>query len=494
MKFRWTLTALALALGAAPRPARAQASASPAPLVSSFAPPVSVSSFASGPVSAPSLASAPGSPALAALVPGPAAVTVPGLAPAAPGPASASPASTARLPAAAKAPPDAARFPSAAPPPFPSDREAMFVVRSGESALRAGGYVQADLRHLAGETELGARRLRLVLAGKLGHRVAFRFMPDFAGATPAIFDAYVDVGGGAARLMAGVFKVPFGLERLQNATSLWFLERGLPTELGPNRDVGAQVHGEPFGPLLRYAVGVFNGTSDGANDYARRDGALVGALHAFAFPLRESDAGPLRGLGLGAAATAGKVRGDATVPRLGAARSPALEPLGAYVEGARADGASTRGALQAVWEAGRVFVLAERVVSTQAAVDGESRQATLRREAWQVLASFAITDDDVGFAGVRPRRPFDLARGTPGALVASARVGELVVGPGAFGRLLDPGASAARVRSAGASLTWALDDHLRAQAELVVTTREGPDGRALAGPERSFGMRWQGRF
>jgi phosphate-selective porin OprO/OprP len=370
----------------------------------------------------------------------------------------------------------------------------MFVVRSGESALRVGGYVQVDLRHVRGETELSARRLRLVVAGKLGAHVAFRFMPDFAGATPTIFDAYVDVGGGPVRLMAGVFKVPFGLERLQNAPNLWFLERGLPTELGPNRDVGLQVHGEPFGPPLRYAAGVFSGTSDGANDFGRRDGALVGALHAFAFPLREVGAGALRGLGLGAAATAGAVRGDATAGRLGAGRSSALEPLGDFVEGARADGASTRGSLQALWEAGRFFLLAERVVSTQVAVDGESKRATLRREAWQVLASFALTDDDVGFGGVRPRRPFDAARGAPGALVASVRAGELVVGPGALDRLLDASTSAARVRSAGASLTWALDERLRAQAELTLTGREGVDGRARLGPERSLGVRWQGRF
>ena len=39
-------------------------------------------------------------------------------------------------------------------------------------------------------------------------------------------------------LTAGKFKVPVGLERLESATDIRFIERGFPTSLVPNRDLG----------------------------------------------------------------------------------------------------------------------------------------------------------------------------------------------------------------------------------------------------------------
>jgi phosphate-selective porin OprO/OprP len=37
---------------------------------------------------------------------------------------------------------------------------------------------------------------------------------------------------------AGQYKAPVGLERLQSASAIVFLERAFPTELAPNRDRG----------------------------------------------------------------------------------------------------------------------------------------------------------------------------------------------------------------------------------------------------------------
>jgi hypothetical protein len=60
-------------------------------------------------------------------------------------------------------------------------------------------------------------------------------------------------------------KEPVGLERLQSGANLLFIERGLPTQLVPNRDVGVQLHGKVWGNTLAYQVGYFNGVEDGGS-------------------------------------------------------------------------------------------------------------------------------------------------------------------------------------------------------------------------------------
>ena len=63
-------------------------------------------------------------------------------------------------------------------------------------------------------------------------------------------------------LTAGKFKVPVGLERLQSATDIRFIERAFPTSLVPNRDLGLSFGGDAAGGVVNYSFGYFNGVSD----------------------------------------------------------------------------------------------------------------------------------------------------------------------------------------------------------------------------------------
>src|SRR5205823_3707158 len=97
------------------------------------------------------------------------------------------------------------------------------------------------------------------------------------------------------------FKEPVGLERLQSGANLLFVERGLPTQLVPNRDVGVQLHGELFDGAVNYAAGLFNGVQDsgsGDSDVGSDDHKDV-AARLFAQPFKKSKPGPLQGLGFG---------------------------------------------------------------------------------------------------------------------------------------------------------------------------------------------------
>src|SRR3546814_9124917 len=79
-----------------------------------------------------------------------------------------------------------------------------------------------------------------------------------------------------------------------------FNERGLPNELGPNRDYGVQLGGSLFDDTLDYAVGVFNGAPDGRDgkQQPESDNRKEIAARLFAEPFKNSP-GFFQGLGFG---------------------------------------------------------------------------------------------------------------------------------------------------------------------------------------------------
>ena len=151
------------------------------------------------------------------------------------------------------------------------------------------------------------RRARPIVEATVGKYFGFRIMPDFAQGQTVLFDAYGDVNlTPAFAVRLGKFKPPVGLERLQSATDIVFAERGLPTNLVPNRDIGLQLGGDIHSGVLNYAVGVFNGVVDlGNGDGDLNDSKDLDA-RVFLQPITQ---GSLKGLGIGIAATTGTEQG-----------------------------------------------------------------------------------------------------------------------------------------------------------------------------------------
>src|SRR5688572_19131261 len=136
--------------------------------------------------------------------------------------------------------------------------------------LKVRAHFHADNRYFADDSArnfastLAIRRARLLFEGTVAKYFDFKIMPDFAGSRIVLQDVYMDARFlPQIRLRAGKFKTPFGLERLQQPVNISFVERALPNNLVPNRDVGIQVHGEFTGGVLNYMLGVFNGVPDG---------------------------------------------------------------------------------------------------------------------------------------------------------------------------------------------------------------------------------------
>ena len=149
------------------------------------------------------------------------------------------------------------QVPAAAPPPPAQPLVAAgqdgFVVQSanGDFRLQSGLLVHADGRFALDDFNqqvvdvFGMRRLRPYLRGRFARHFEFSLVPDFAGGTLVVQDAYVDtVFAPALRIRVGKGKTPFGMERLHSASNLAFFERALPTALVPNRDIGVQVLGD----------------------------------------------------------------------------------------------------------------------------------------------------------------------------------------------------------------------------------------------------------
>jgi phosphate-selective porin OprO/OprP len=351
-----------------------------------------------------------------------------------------------------------------------------FVVQSasGDYRLQFNSILQADGRfyendaaRLATDTFL-LRSARPILQGTVAGRFDLYLAPDFGQGQSLIQDAYLDARfSPKARLRVGKMKTTFGLERLQGEANTLFVERALPTDIAPNRDVGIQLTGDFANGVFSYAAAILNGVADGASADLSSGDARDAAFRGFLRPLRKAG-GPLRGLGLGFAATFGRQQGS-----LPFYRTPGQVVFFNYVQGAVADGHRSRLSPQANFYAGPVGVIFEYARSTQR-VRKDPAAADVTNEAWQFAGSWLITGESATPSGVRPRRPFDPRKGQWGAFEVAARVHGLTVGDEAFALgFADIKKSARKATAWGVGLNWYATRNVRYVVNFEQTRFEG---------------------
>jgi phosphate-selective porin OprO/OprP len=304
-------------------------------------------------------------------------------------------------------------------------------------------------------------------------------MVDFGEGRVQVQDAYLDARIlPFLRVRTGKFKPPVGLERLQSATALGFVERALPTSLVPNRDVGVQLWGDLAGGAVTYAAGVFNGVPDGGSADLDADGRKEVAGRLFAQPFRNAPSGFLRGLGVGVAASRGSERGTPAATGLGSYRSPGQRVFFGFRSNGQApgtvvaDGAHTRLSPQGFFYRGPAGVLAEHVTSTQR-VRLDTARAEFSSRAWQVAAGYVLTGEDASFSGVRPRQAFDPARGAWGAVELTGRLSALEADEDAFPRFADPARAASAAREWSVGVNWYLNRNAKVTVDYGRTRFDG---------------------
>ena len=378
----------------------------------------------------------------------------------------------------------------------------------GKYVLKLRGYAQADGRFYGGDEAKAVpntfflRRARPIVEATVGKYFGFRIMPDFGGGQTVLTDAYGDITlTPAFAFRLGKFKPPVGLERLQSATDIVFAERGLPTNLVPNRDIGLQLGGDLHTGVLTYAVGVFDGVVDQGNG----DGDLNDSkdLDARVF-LQPFTQGALKGLGFGVAATTGTEQGGLSGTTLSSGlpsyRSPGQQTVFRYrvdaaapLNSAIADGQRSRLVPQGYFYSGPFGLQGEYALSRQEVRLGPST-AELTHKAWQASGSFFLTGEKAGFRSPTPKKVFDPKEKGYGAVELVARYGELDIDDAAFPIFASASSSITKEKSAGVGLNWHLNKQIKVAVNYEHTTF---DGGAAVGDRKSedfFVTRFQHSF
>jgi phosphate-selective porin OprO/OprP len=323
------------------------------------------------------------------------------------------------------------------------------------------------------------RRIRPIIEGTIGEWVDFRIVPDFGNGTVVVQDAFVELTPWSwLRLRGGKFKTPLGLERLQNDAYMPFIERGLPSQLVPDRDIGAILLGDVEGGALSYQFGVFNGAPDGANNDADTNDGKDLVARVFAHPLRPLGSKVVDRLGLGMAVTYGNEHGNPTNTSLGPYKSGGQNTFFSYRNDTKtnviviAAGERLRFAPQLYWYLGPVGLLGEYVYA-QTHVNNGSVSAELSNQAWQIELTFVLTLERAGYDGVSPKKPLTFKQRGWGAWELGVRYGELYVDDAAFPRFADPTKSAKSAKAWALVLNWWASRYVRLAVSFERTIYSG---------------------
>jgi phosphate-selective porin OprO/OprP len=390
--------------------------------------------------------------------------------------------------------------------------------------VRVRGTLHVDNRAYSGDSvpetadTFILRRVRPTIEGTFGGIYDFRFTPDFGGGRSVVVDAYA-----AARfnpgfvVTAGKFKPPVGLERLQSGADIRFIERGLPTSLVPNRDLGLQFSGDFSGGAFSYAVGYFNGVTDGqssdnlgtpdvevdtAGDYAAR---------VFFQPFINSSNFSLRGLGFGVGATYVDVAGTAANTALSAFRSPGQQSVFSYRANTAtgttpnnatfANGERLRLAPQLYYYRGSFGILGEytQVEQDVTRVIGTTvRNDTLTNSAWQAQFSWFITGEEEAFRGFTPGSTWQPGKSGSGAWELVARYHELDIDDDAFvggaQSFANPLTAVSKVSAYGVGVNWYPWNTVKLSANYELSSFEGGAATGDRADERAFLTRFAVNF
>src|SRR6266480_782746 len=184
--------------------------------------------------------------------------------------------------------------------------------RGSEIKLVLGGFIQANFEDgdvsafegRFGQTALKdrfrLRRARINLTGDFAEQFDFKIEGDFEqsdglNSSRTAFEA-TDIFANwhqfpEAQIKVGQWKAPFGLEQTTPDTTLYIIERSLPTgAITPERQIGVQLWGKPFTnvwpeekDLLTYYAGIFNGNGRNISNNDNNNFMYVGRLESTLF-------------------------------------------------------------------------------------------------------------------------------------------------------------------------------------------------------------------
>ena len=355
----------------------------------------------------------------------------------------------------------------------------------GDYKLNFGGIIQGDGRFFTSGSDKNVgstfflNRVRPIITGTLFKYYDFNITPDFGQGRVLLQDAWVNLNYfPQAQFQAGKYKAPLDLERLQSDRDLLFSERGETINLVPNRDTGAELHGDLFDQRLTYQVALMNGVPNNtaAVDIDNNDGKDFIA-RVFATPFRQSEHEWAKGFGLGFAASFGDERGATT----SIYKTYGQSTWFSYAKGVTASGERTRLEPQAYYY-WRSFGLLGEYASDQHSLNqfttlgtGALRRLinntdTFRDSGYMVQAGYLLTGEDASYGWIKPYRPFDPRNGMWGAWELAARLSNVSADTRQFKLgFASPTLSAKAATEYALGINWYLSSNVKWQFDYART-------------------------
>jgi phosphate-selective porin OprO/OprP len=351
--------------------------------------------------------------------------------------------------------------------------------------LKLSGFAQVDardqLRSEPGKDSLTIRRMRAIASGSVYHDYEYYLQTDFGALNTAtttndsfLQDAYVNFHHwDELQFKVGKMKEPVSMEVLPLDQYLWFLERGFPTELAPNRDVGAYVHGDLWNGALHYTAGVFNGVADGGSgDVEVADNDKDAVFRLIATPFKNTSIAPVQNLSFGLGGSYGLQAGSTTPTFATMARQTFFSYSNTVSEAGQhlrldPQGSYYWGPFCAYWE--YIFSDEEFKVATAKI----NKKSYFDNKAWDIVASYYLTGESNVF-GVLPtvEHPFRIGGGGWGAFQLAARFGQINLDDNAFPYFATKG-SAQAATEWSIALNWYLNHNVKCIFEYDQTTFRG---------------------
>jgi len=348
-----------------------------------------------------------------------------------------------------------------------------FYLKGKDDTLRIGGWYQGDIniydRGNEGNTRFRNRRVRLDVRGVLEDYFEYRLFTQFAGSSANLQEAWLMYKYfPGARIKFGQFKVPFSLE--SQYSSLWtdFIEKSMGVaNLEPAEDIGAMLYGNPFGGVIEYAVGTFNGrlrTLEDNNDNLDIAGRLV------LVPFKKSQVSFLKELYLGGSMTWG--RSDETLASTGFTTAGGSRFL-TYATSTRHADDRTRFGAEIQWIYGPGDLKAEYVGGRFTNVERSVLKEDVNVDSWYVSGSYLLTGEKkVRDKWIDPKRDFSLADGGWGAWEAAVRFEQFFVNDSPFASGIVTGVD--RVDAYTVGLNWWPNRHIRLMFNYTLNDFSGP--------------------
>lgn len=362
------------------------------------------------------------------------------------------------------------------------------------------GQVQLDSQtFIRDEGELNntfnIRRARMTLLMRLFDFVDINITPSWDEGNAGLVDAFMLFHFmPELQLMAGRFRSPFGLERLRTGANLSFIERGWQSELSHNRDIGVQLLGSIINQSVSYHLAWVDGGTDGSRLSYRPGESKKMVSRIFIQPFHQLQSPWINGLGVGAAFSLGWVDGSADNLLMPQYLSPGRQEVFETRPTTYADGLQRRWNLQGYYYAYRFGLLGEYTSAFQKVSNTQNAHDGLTHQAWNVSATFFLTDDLATFDMPSPKRPLDLSKGQWGAIELAFRWSMLILDENTFPDFADASEVIRGAESFTAGINWYFNPFIKFMVNYAYSdfANGSPDGDRLS--EHALGTRLQFRI